>query len=157
MILTTKHLSFQLGEKDTAVVSLDQITEVLPVSLGEVCSVPQMHPCVLGIYNWRSEMLWLVDLDQMFGYNQTFVRSNLGATIMAVVVQIQGKYLGFVVHKLLEIESLDTMRMNPPDTTLFNSQISRFVKGYFINDSQQMVIALDINKIFQFSLFRIEN
>ncbi|MBO3461450.1 chemotaxis protein CheW [Aetokthonos hydrillicola Thurmond2011] len=156
-ITKQKFLSFQLGEKDTAVIPLEQITEVLPISLGEICRVPQMHSCVLGIYNWRSEMLWLVDLDEMFGYQPTFVARSSGATTMAVVVEKQDKYLGLIVHKLLDIELLDTTHINPPDHALFNSQVSRIIQGYFINDSQEMVLALDTSEIFQSSLLVIHN
>ncbi|MBO3464175.1 chemotaxis protein CheW [Aetokthonos hydrillicola Thurmond2011] len=150
MVLLTeqKFLSFQLGEKDTAVIPLDDTTEVLPVSLGEICRLPQMPPWVLGIYNWRSEMLWLVELEERLGYKPTFIRSNFEPINMAIVVQIQGKYLGLIVRKLLDVELLDASEMNPPESSLFNPQIYRLIKGYFINDSEGMMIRLDVASIF---------
>ncbi|MHC5830824.1 MAG: chemotaxis protein CheW, partial [Nostoc sp.] len=45
-----KFLSFNLGVMDTAVISLQHITEVLQVSLPEICGVPEMPNSVLGIY-----------------------------------------------------------------------------------------------------------
>jgi positive phototaxis protein PixI len=63
-----KFLSFHLGTKGIAVISLQYITEILQVSLTEICCIPQMHSSVFGIYNWRGNMLWLVNLEEMLGY-----------------------------------------------------------------------------------------
>ena len=62
-----KFLSFNLGSRDQAVIDLQHISEVLRISLAEICVVPQMPNCVLGIYSWRGEMLWMVDIEEMLG------------------------------------------------------------------------------------------
>ncbi len=75
-----KFLTFHLGDKDTAVISLSNITEVLQVSPLEICGVPQMPSCVAGIYNWRGEMLWLIDIESMFGYESLAKGHNGGCS-----------------------------------------------------------------------------
>jgi positive phototaxis protein PixI len=115
-----KFLSFNLGAKDTAVISLQHITEVLQVSLTEICGVPQMPSCVLGIYNWRGEMLWLVDLQDMLGYTPLSQGVNLLSKMMALVVQNEGKYLGILVRQVIDIEWLDTKQIKLPNAELFS-------------------------------------
>lgn len=151
-----KFLSFNLGTKDTAVISLDHITEVLQVSLAEICGVPQMPSCVLGIYNWRGEMLWLVDLQDMLGYAPLSQGVNLLSKMMAVVLENEGKYLGILV-RLMDIEWLDTNKIKLPNSELFSREMSDLLQGYFINDSEEMIIAVDAAAIVQAPIWAIHN
>ncbi|MEH2181327.1 chemotaxis protein CheW [Nostoc sp.] len=152
-----KFLSFNLGVSDTAVISLQHITEVLQVSLAEICSVPQMPSSVLGIYNWRGEMLWLVDLEAMFGYPLMSQESNLLSKMMAIVLENEGKYLGLLVRRLLDIEWLDTKQMKVPGAELFYLKISPFLQGYFLNDSEEIIFNLDAISIIQAPMWEIHN
>jgi positive phototaxis protein PixI len=153
---TEKFLSFHLGAKDTAVISLQNITEVLQVSLGEICGVPQMPSYVMGIYNWRGEMLWLIDLEEMLGYTP-LSRSNLVSRMMAVVLQNEGKSLGLLVRQLMDIETLDSSHIKPTEAQLFSVDMSSFLQGYFINESDEMIIALDTTAIIQSPMWGMYN
>lgn len=152
-----KFLSFNLGVMDTAVISLQHITEVLQVSLPEICSVPEMPNSVLGIYNWRGEMLWLVDLEAMLGYPPISQGANLLSIMMGIVLENKGKYLGLLVRQLIDIEWLDTKQMKPATSELFYPKSSPFLQGYFINDSDQMIFNLDAITIIQAPMWGIHN
>ncbi|MEH2160855.1 MAG: chemotaxis protein CheW [Nostoc sp.] len=152
-----KFLSFNLGVRDTAVISLQYITEVLQVSLPEICGVPQMPSCVLGIYNWRGEMLWLVDLEAMLGYPPISQGANLLSKMMAIVLENNGKYLGLLVRQLIDIEWLDSHQMKPPSAELFYPKISPFLEGYFINESEDVIFNLDAMTIIQAPIWKIDH
>jgi len=152
-----KFLSFNLGVMDTAVISLQHITEVLQISLPEICGVPEMPSSVLGIYNWRGEMLWLVDLEAMLGYPPISQSSNLLSIMMGIVLENKGKYLGLLVRELIDIEWLDTKEMKPATTELFYPKSSPFLQGYFINDSEEMIFNLDALTIIQAPMWGIHN
>lgn len=148
-----KFLSFNLGVKDQAVISLEHITEILRVSLTEICVVPQMPNCVLGIYSWRGEMLWLVDLEEMLGYQPLLQGSNLLTKMMAIVLENEGKYLGLLVRQLTDIEWLDLEQMKIPTADLFYPAMSPFLQGYFTNGSEEMIFNLDALAIMQSPLW----
>jgi len=152
-----KFLSFKLGVKDTAVISLQHITEVLKISLTEICGVPQMPNCVLGIYNWRGEMLWLVDLEEMLGYPPLLQDSDSLSKMMAIILEIDGKYLGLLVRQLIDIEWLNTKEMKAPSIELFYPGMSPFLQGYFINSSEEIMLNLDSLSIIRSSLWGIHN
>lgn len=152
-----KFLSLNLGAKDTAVISLETITEVFQVSLADICSVPQMPNCVLGIYNWRGEMLWLVDLEEMLGYAPLLQGTNSLSHLMAVVLEREGKYLGLLVRSLMDIEWLDINQIKPVSAELFYPSMSPFLKGYFINDGDEMILNLDATAIIQSPIWAINN
>lgn len=132
-----KFLSFNLGIKDTAVIALQHITEVMQVSLMDICGVPQMPSCVVGVYNWRGEMLWLVNLEEMLGYPATPQTANFLAKMMAIVLEDDGKYLGILVRQMMDIEFLDNNQMKAPSAELFSSSISPFLQGYFMDDDEK--------------------
>ncbi len=152
-----KFLTFHLGAKDTAVISLSTITEVLQVSLSEICGVPQMPSCVSGIYNWRGEMLWLIDLEEMLGYSVATATNNILSKVMAIVVQSEGKSLGLLVRQLMDIEWLDANQIKPINIDFFSHEVTPFLEGYFINGSEEMIISLDAAAIIQSSMWQIHN
>ncbi|WP_017651907.1 chemotaxis protein CheW [Fortiea contorta] len=152
-----KFLSFKLGAKETAVISLQYITEVLQISLTEICGVPQMPNCVLGIYNWRGEMLWLVDLEEILGYSSLFSDLDSATKMMAIILKHDDKYLGLLVRQLNDIEWLDTEEMKKPSTELFYPSMLPFLHGYFIKSAEEVIFHLDALSILQASLWRIHN
>lgn len=152
-----KFLTFHLGDKDTAVISLSNITEVLQVSPLEICGVPQMPSCVAGIYNWRGEMLWLIDIESMLGYESLAKSHNITSKMMAVVVRKEGKYLGLLVRQLMDIESFDIDSLKPVNLDLFSREIASLLEGYFIDANEQMIISLDAKSIIDSSMWSIHN
>lgn len=152
-----KFLTFNLGDKDTAVISLSNIIEVLQVSPLEICGVPQMPTCVAGIYNWRGEMLWLIDIESMLGYESLAKSHNITSKMMAVVVRKESKYLGLLVRQLMDIESFDIDSLKPANLDLFSHEIADFLEGYFIDVNEQMIISLDAKSIIDSSMWSIHN
>ncbi|XHR79986.1 MAG: chemotaxis protein CheW [Gloeotrichia echinulata GP01] len=152
-----KFLSFNLGGNDTAVISLRHITEVVQVSLSDICGVPQLPNCVLGIYNWRGEMLWLVDLEEMLGYTPLLKDSNTLAKMMAIVLENEGQYLGLLVRQLMDIEWLDTNEMKDPYPELFYPALSPFLDGYFIRNNQEILFNLNALSIIKSPMWDIHN
>lgn len=144
-----KFLSFNLGAHDLAVIQLQHIAEVLQVSLTEICGVPQMPSCVLGIYNWRGEMLWLIDLEEMLGYPPLLQGNNLASKMMAIILEKNGKNLGLLVRQLTDIEWLEPEKIKAPSTELFYPAMSPFVEGYFINSEEAIMFNLDALAIIQ--------
>jgi positive phototaxis protein PixI len=155
--LQEKFLSFNLGEKDTAVISLQHIIEVFQISLAEICAVPQMPSFVLGIYNWRGEMLWFVDLEEMLGYAPLSQEPNLFSKFMAIVLQTEGTSLGLLVRHLMDIEMLDKTQMKCPDTQLFSPEMFSFLQGYFINPEEDIIVSLDTTAILKYPLWKNHN
>ncbi len=152
-----KFLSFSLGISDTAVIPLEQITEVVQIPLTEICGVPQMPNCVVGIYNWRGEMLWLVDLEEMLGYPPLLQGSNFLSKMMALVLEHDGKYLGILIRQLIDIDGLDTQEMKQTSGEVFYPEMTPFLQGYFINDAEQMIFNLDASAMLQNSMWTTHN
>jgi purine-binding chemotaxis protein CheW len=77
-------------------------------SVREICWLPELHSLatapadILGMFNWRSQMLPVMHLDLRFG--RQFSGCNL--TDRTIVVEWQNTYLGIVAHDVYDVESL---------------------------------------------------
>lgn len=125
-----RFLRFYVNAEETALLPLTSIQEVLKVPVAEVLPVPHMPDCVLGIYNWRGEMLWLVDLAQQLGFLSVLVDSHRAETVTAIVIQTDRQCLGVVVPRIREIETHSLQQLQPPSSA-FPSKLLSFMQGYF--------------------------
>ena len=141
-------LRFPLGSEDSALIPLEQIREILSLDIAEILPVPEMPGCVLGIGNWRGEMLWLVDLNHLVGYPPlTFVASSP----LAIVVQVNNQSVGLVVEQLNDIESHDLQQLHPSVLGIFPPHLQPFVLGFLPEGGG---IVLNVTFITQYPLWQ---
>ena len=153
-----KFLQFYLGSsdsvtssasgKDFALLEAEIVTEVITVSVSEILSVPQMPYCVLGIYSWRSEMLWIVDLENLLGYPPSFDPTN--ETVLVMVVQIEGQSLGLVIPQIDNIIEQDLEQFKAPSSEIFSEDVLPFLNGYLTDKSNNIVMLINAAEVFHF-------
>lgn len=129
---------FELGTKYIGAIPVNYIAEVFQISLTAILPVPEVPVCVLGLYNWRGEMLWWVDLEHLVG-----LQGDSGNKHMAIVIQARGKYLGLLVRELVDLEWLFRREMKSSATGLFPGELYSFLEGYFINDDKKTILNLE--------------
>ncbi len=125
-----KFLRFSLGSQDSGLLPLEQISEVLNVTVADILPVPEMPSCVLGIYNWRGTMLWLVDLEHLVDCPPLSRQGRGLASLMAMVIQVDGQSVGLVVQYVNDIELHDAEQLQSAAAGLFPPRLLPFVKGY---------------------------
>ena len=138
-----KFLRFHLGAEGIALLPLNVIKQVMQVSVAEILPVPQMPGCVLGIYNWRGEMLWLVDIGQLLGFPPLSSAEN----VMAIAIQIEDKVLGLVVRQINDIERHHLDQINLPAIGLFAPELMPYLQGYFIGANQEVLMVSNARAI----------
>jgi len=120
-------LRFALGLEDSALLPLEQITEILRLNVTEILPVPEMPSCVLGIGNWRGEMLWLVDLNHLVGYSPLSSVRQVSASPVAMVVQVNDQAVGLVVQQVNDIELHELQQLG----WIISAQAPAFCLGSF--------------------------
>ncbi|RUT06643.1 hypothetical protein DSM106972_029000 [Dulcicalothrix desertica PCC 7102] len=128
-------LSFPIGKYGNSVIALEQITEILRVNLDEILGVPEIPSSVLGAYNWRGEMLWLIDLEQMIGGASLYEQVPLSKQPIAIVIQLDNYCFAIVVKSVNEVELHDTTQIIPAKPGSFSTQLLPFITGYLPNGS----------------------
>ncbi len=143
-------LRFPLGSQDSALLPLEQIAEILRLDVAEILPVPEMPGCVLGIGNWRGEMLWLVDLNHLLGCPPLSL--TVRKSPIAIVVDLNHQSVGLVVEQVHDIESHNLQQLHPPAIGLFPPKLLPFVLGSLPGGSGTV---LDVIAITQCPLWQL--
>jgi positive phototaxis protein PixI len=122
-------LSFPLAGQGNSLIPLDQITEILRVNTADILAVPETPSSVLGAYNWRGEMLWLIDLDHLIGHPSLWCTPQVKQPI-AIVLEIEGHELGLVVKSMNDIERHNLQELQPVRPGIFPTALLPYLRGY---------------------------
>ena len=161
-----KFLQFQLGKSekvhkstiqgDIALLDAEIVTEVITISPQDILPVPQMFYCVLGIYGWRSEMLWIVDLENLLGYPPPLDKANSHQELLVMVVQFQGQSIGLVVSGIDNLTEHDLSKFKSSSAEIFSEDVLPFLHGYFTSSDNDIIMLLDAEEIFNFFSIKTE-
>ena len=144
-----KFLQFKLSKTDSALLAAELVTEIITISPREILPVPQMIYSIMGIYNWRSEMLWIVDLANLVGYPPSLETEELEHhNLIVLVLQLEGQSLGLVVPKVDNIVQLELAKLKSVSPELFSQDILAFLAGYFTDNNNNIVMLIDTERIF---------
>lgn len=127
--LEQRSLRFPLGAQDSVVVPLEQITEILQLKIADILPVPEVSASILGVCNWRGEMLWVIDLCNFVGYPSPFQSDPMPADLMVMVVQVNHRSIGIGVQQVNDVELHDLQDLQPIITDLFPPELLPLVIG----------------------------
>ncbi|MGF1590797.1 MAG: chemotaxis protein CheW [Pleurocapsa sp.] len=161
-----KFLQFQLGKSkkshksivqgDLALLDAEIVTEVIAVSPRDILPVPQMFYCVLGIYGWRSEMLWIVDLENLLGYPPPLEQNNPHQELLVMVVQVLGQSIGLVVSGIDNLIEHNLSKFKSSSAEIFSEDVLPFLNGYFTDSNNDIIMLIDAEEIFNFFSIKTE-
>ena len=116
-----KFLRFQLGGDNLCLLPTEGVLQVLQIEMEDILPVPQMPGCVMGVYNWRGDLLWLVDFQHLVGLQPLLSEDVNLTTCTTVVVRLNNKLMGLVVDRVEDIEERDLGEMQSLAAGLFSS------------------------------------
>lgn len=124
-------LRFSVGT-DSALLLLEQITEIAQIEVREILPVPETPPCVWGVCSWKSQLLWVIDLGALVGYPSLLQQAQFQqdpTSFVVIVVQRDSHLLGLGVQSVGEIELHELQMLQPPTPGLFPPKLQPFVLG----------------------------
>lgn len=144
-------LRFFLYPDTNLMLPIRQVTEVLKIQFGQIVPIPQMPAWVMGVYNWRGDILWMIDLGHLVGlnswYQQEYNRSNYSVVVLSPYKEKNkdgaetNLSLGLVVAQVEDIETCNpTSIQSVCDST---TQLQSFLKGYWIKPNGEIISVLD--------------
>jgi positive phototaxis protein PixI len=131
-------LRFELDRQTTAVVPMLQTLEAIILPAGRISVIPNLPAPVMGLFNRRSSLLWLVDLPDILGlepidrhaHSYDVALLKVGETPLAVAVR---SILGVTRFAKEEIES---------PIGSFNPAFTPYLHGWILRE-QELVLVLD--------------
>jgi positive phototaxis protein PixI len=131
----------------TAASARQGATELIDIPSERVVPIPHLPLAVLGVYNWRGEVLWVVDLAVVLGDKQRQLdrawQSYPTIVVKALDRSGETKTIGLVVDEIADIEWCEFTASpaatgNPPQV-----QLSRWVKGYATSPNGETLTIID--------------
>jgi positive phototaxis protein PixI len=155
-------LRFHLLPDTTAMLPVHQMTEVLTIPISQIVPIPHMPAWVMGVYNWRGEILWIVDLGYLLGLyplsQQANSRSNYTAIVIHSTQQASGKQqvgsfktgrkmLGLLVNRVEDMEWCNPDSIQSPPLSAVTPELVPFLRGYWLKSNGEILVVLDSNSI----------
>jgi positive phototaxis protein PixI len=135
-------LGFNLAQSQ-AMLPTQQLTEILRLQVSQVVPIPDMLPSVLGVCNWRGEILWLVDLSALLGFQPLYTRTLRQGQVTIVIIHHQGHRLGLAVDLIHQMVWCDPQKIQPQPTAQITPELARCLQGYWSNPTGELVLVLD--------------
>ncbi|MDJ0704114.1 MAG: chemotaxis protein CheW [Leptolyngbyaceae cyanobacterium MO_188.B28] len=143
------YLKIQLGVKTSAVISTKHVQEALVLPADQLTPMPNMPPCMLGLINRRSRVLWVVDLAQILGLSNPETSSQQNSLVLLQVGSIS---LALLVKQIEGIAGFaaETIQSPPGYVT---SALVPYLRGCILQQ-QEILLVLDAEAIIQSPILR---
>ena len=151
--ITESLIRFHLVPETTGLLTISQLSEVLKVDTRQLVPLPKLPSWVMGIYNWRGEILWVVDLGGLVGLTPLPEQSLVTTRLPLLVLRTEDgagnrKTLGLIVTEVEGISRIDPNSIQSPPETTFTAELSRVLRGYSLTSDGEMLMVLSAEAIF---------
>jgi positive phototaxis protein PixI len=145
-------LRFHLEPDTKVMLPVAQLTEVLTIPLGQIVPIPHMPAWVMGVYNWRGEILWMVDLGHLVGMTPWHQQLQKGSTYRAFVLRTsggstkmtnKGQALGLIISRVEDIEWCNPEEIQSPPAAAVEPGLAPFLRGFWLKPDGDIIVALE--------------
>ncbi|MBE9117793.1 purine-binding chemotaxis protein CheW [Lusitaniella coriacea LEGE 07157] len=142
---TQQFLRFRLPRGVRGMLPMQQLTEILNLRIHQIVPIPDVHSSVLGVCNWRGEVLWLADLGDLLGFEPLYVQNlrRSQSQVSAIVARDGDRAVGLVVAQVEEMVWCETARIQAPTESLVSPKLAPCLRGYWLEDDRETVLVLD--------------
>jgi chemotaxis signal transduction protein len=156
------YLSFLLDEQTPALISTQHSHEVMDISADQITAMPAMAAGILGLFNHRGHIFWIVDLPQTLGLEPLAVDiDTYSVIVLRVPVQpservattlLQSDYvlMGFAIHQMRGSVRLSEDLLQPA-MEQFSSTLAPCLAGLVMHQ-QELCLVLKAEAIAQASV-----
>ncbi len=137
-IVGDSYLKLRLSLEVSAVFPMRHVLEAMTLPTQQVTLMPNVSPCMLGLMNRRSRVLWVVSLAHFLGLPLPAIQPQ---QYSIVVVQVDVAPLGLAVHQVEGVTGIDPAIIQPPPGHI-STKIVPYLSGCI---SQQQNIVLVLN------------
>ena len=171
-------LRFHLEPDITALLPIQHLSEVLTIPIGQIVPIFNLPAWVMGVYNWRGEVLWMVDLNHLIGLTPWYQQMSKGRqhTVLneshslaqpikpvsiahtAIVLHVRSRnatsthlksqMLGVVVNRVEDIEWCNPDLIQSPSSSTVIPELVPFLRGCWLKSNGDLLVVFDSEAIF---------
>ncbi|NET60453.1 MAG: hypothetical protein F6K47_31240 [Symploca sp. SIO2E6] len=143
-----KFLSFSLTPEVEAMLPSQQLATILSLDPTTIVPIPDMPAAVVGVSLWQGQVLWLVDLAYLLGFEPLLTPEYHQSKRSVLRVTSPGKTLGLLVHQVGQLMRFKTQQIQPP-TTMITSTTGQYIKGTVRNYQDETLLIVDVEAILE--------
>ncbi|MCS6783390.1 MAG: chemotaxis protein CheW [Gloeomargarita sp. SKYG98] len=136
-------LSLQLTPDTPALLPARDCLEVVPLTFDQVVPIPEMPPAVMGVTNWRGEVLWLVDLAYGLGFAPLPELYPLQRRYYTLILTPGDQRLGVVVAQVGQMLTCPLSEVQSPPGTTLTAAFAQCLRGYWLTNDNRTFLVLD--------------
>lgn len=136
------YLKFQLNHQTAAIIAMEHTQEAVILPVESVTPMPNMPSCILGLMNWRSRIIWAVDLPKML--NLESIENRLHQ-YNVVVIKVGSVLLGLVVQEIKGITKLLPDEIHSPIGQVTSSLVP-YLRGCVVQQ-EEIFLVLDAQSL----------
>jgi positive phototaxis protein PixI len=137
---------YPTASANPVMVPTTQLTEVLTLTPQQIVPIPQMDAAVMGVCNWRGEVLWLLDLACLL--NGQPLPPPTTATYSAIILHHDTHLVGLVVSQITQMLWCPPAAIQPLPPNQPTSKPSPFLQGYWVSPQSETILVLNSSAIF---------
>lgn len=143
------YLRFQLNQRTAAVLSMQHTQEAVIVPVESVTSMPNVPACILGLINWRSRIIWVIDLPRMLNLESLDYRQR---QYNVIVIRVESLLIGLVVQEIKGTAKFLPDEIRSPVGQVASSLVP-YLRGCVVQQ-QEILLVLDAQAIVHSSILR---
>ncbi|MEB3295266.1 MAG: chemotaxis protein CheW [Synechococcales bacterium] len=136
-------LRFSLSEGHQVLLPTQHLLEILGAAQTPIIPIPDMPAAVMGVCNWRGEILWLVDLSCYLGFGALSFTNLQRKSFKTLIAQAGQQRVGFVVAQVEQMIWLERSQLLPVPNPPMNPVLARSLQGYYADPVGNMLLVLD--------------
>lgn len=146
-------LIFQIGWEQFVIDLLD-VKEI--IQAGQIRKLPKSLEYIDGIYNYRGEIIHIVNLKKKLSLNEYMLyrskkssieeENNSNTRKYIIILKVDNNLVGFYVDRIINIDHIDSNEIKALSPIFQTSVAMKYIKGV-INFNERPRIMLELGKI----------
>ncbi|MFX0028117.1 MAG: chemotaxis protein CheW [Candidatus Hermodarchaeota archaeon] len=146
-------LIFQVGWEQF-VIDLLEVKEI--IQAGQIRKLPKSLEYIDGIYNYRGEIIHIVNLKKKLNLNEYMLYRSKNSSIeeenygnkkkYIIILKVENSLIGFYVDRIINIDHINVNEISELSPIFQTSVAMKYIKGV-INFKERPRIMLDLGKI----------
>jgi chemotaxis signal transduction protein len=147
--MKTQFMTFYITHDIGAMVSTEELAEIISLSPKTIVPIPDMPSSVCGCFPWQGEVVWLIDLVSVMGYEALLKAGFYRSKYNVLHVKISGEIkLGFLVKNIGGLMGVEAEEIKEGSSTKnFNPILAKYIKASWKNKKNETFQILDFEAI----------
>ena len=142
-------MTFYITHDIGAMVPTGELAEIISLSPKTIVPIPDMPSSVCGCFPWQGEVVWLIDLVSIMGYEALLKAGFYQSKYNVLQVKIAGEFkLAFLVKNIGRLIGVEQAEIQEGGSTKnFNPILAKYIKASWKSQKSETLYILDFEAI----------